>query len=207
LGADADNIRVDLAANHLLVGYGSGAIAVVDLRDNRKIKTFALKAHPESFQLDAASGRLFANLPNTRTIAVLDGSKGEENATWPVRHGGNFPMALDHERKRVLVVFRNPAKFAAFDWQTGTLVREVDTCGDADDVFLDTKRNRVYVTCGAGFIDVLTAEDAKYSRVARIATVSGARTGFFVPEMDRLLLAVRARFTDPAAIWVYRTAP
>jgi YVTN family beta-propeller protein len=207
LGADADNIRVDLAANHLLVGYGSGAIAVIDLRDNGKIKAFALKAHPESFQLDAASGQIFVNLPNTRTVAVLDENTGKEVALWPLRHGGNFPMALDPERHRVLVAFRNPAKLAAYDWQSGGLVSEVDICGDADDLFIDPKRNRIYVTCGAGFIDVLTANDPKYPRQARIPTVSGARTGLFVPEMDRLLLAVRSRSTEPAAIWVYRTLP
>jgi len=207
LGADADNIRVDLGANRILVGYGSGAIAVVDLQDNAKTKTFALKAHPESFQFDAASGQLFVNLPNTRTIAVLDANTGKEEHTWPLRHGGNFPMALDPERKRVLVAFRNPAKLAAFDWQTSGLLSEVDICGDADDLFLDRKRNRVYVTCGAGFIDVLTADDAKYARVTRVPTVAGARTGLFVPEMDRLLLGVRAGFKQPAAIWVYRTAP
>jgi DNA-binding beta-propeller fold protein YncE len=207
LGADADNIRVDLAANHLLVGYGSGAIAVIDLQDNGKIKAFALKAHPESFQLDAASGQIFVNLPNTRTIAVLDESTGKEGALWPLRHGGNFPMALDPERHRVLVAFRNPAKLAAYDWQSGSLVSEVDICGDADDLFVDPKRNRIYATCGAGFIDVLTADDPKYPRQARIPTVSGARTGLFVPEMDRLLLAVRSRLTEPAAIWVYRTLP
>src|ERR1700740_2657840 len=39
LGADADNIRVDLPANRILVGFGSGAIAVVDLRENAKSKT------------------------------------------------------------------------------------------------------------------------------------------------------------------------
>src|SRR5262249_8889134 len=105
LGADADNIRAALAAKHHLVALCSGAIAVVDLRDNAKIKTFALKAHPESFQLDAASGQLFVNLPNTRTIAVLDANTGKEKHTWPLRHGGNFPMALDPERKRVLVAF------------------------------------------------------------------------------------------------------
>src|SRR5262249_18426216 len=149
LCADADNIRADLAANHILVGFGSGAIAVVDLRDNAKIETFALKAHPESFQLDAASGQLFVNLPNTRTIAVLDANTGKEEHTWPLRHGGNFPMALDPERKRVLVAFRNPAKLAAFDWQTSGLLSEVDICGDADDLFVDQKLNRIYVTCGA----------------------------------------------------------
>ena len=69
LGADADNIRADLPANRILVGFGSGAIAAIDLRDNANTKTFALKAHPESFQLDAASGQIFVNVPNARTIA------------------------------------------------------------------------------------------------------------------------------------------
>jgi DNA-binding beta-propeller fold protein YncE len=206
LGADADNIRADLPANRILVGFGSGAIAAIDLRDNAKTKTFALKAHPESFQLDAASGQVFVNVPNARTIAVLDVNTGKEAQTWPLRHGGNFPMALDSDRKRVLVAFRNPAKLAAFDWEIGGLASEVDVCGDADDLFVDRKLNRIYVTCGAGFIDVLTTADAKYSRVARIPTVAGARTGLFVPEMDRLLLGVRAGFKEPAAIWVYRTA-
>src|SRR5262249_26996130 len=154
LGADADNIRADVPANRILVGFGSGAIATIDLRNNAKTKTFALKAHPENFQLDAASGLLFVNVPNARTIVVLDASTGKEAHTWPLRHGGNFPMALDPERKRVLVAFRNPAKLAAFDWQIGGPASEVDICGDADDLFVDQKLNRIYVTCGAGFIDV-----------------------------------------------------
>jgi DNA-binding beta-propeller fold protein YncE len=207
LGADADNIRADLPANRILVGFGGGAIAVIDLRDNAKTKTFALKAHPESFQLDAASGQVFVNVPNARTIAVLDANTGKETHTWPTRHGGNFPMALDPGRKRVLVAFRNPAKLAAFDWEIGGLASEVDICGDADDLFVDQKLSRIYVICGAGSIDVLRADDAKYSRIARVPTAKGARTGLFVPEIDRLLLGVRAGFKEPAAIWVYRTAP
>ena len=207
LGADADNIRVDLPANRILVGFGSGAIAAIDLRENAKSKTFALKVHPESFQLDAASRQLFVNLPNARTIAVLDANTGKEAHTWPLRHGANFSMALDPDRKRVLVAFRNPAKLAAFDWEIGGLASEVDICGDADDLFVDQKLKRVYVTCGAGFIDVLRADDARYARLARVPTVAGARTGLFVPEMDRLLVGVRAGFKEPAAIWVYRTAP
>jgi hypothetical protein len=116
-------------------------------------------------------------------------------------------MTLDAERQRVLVVFRSPPKFAAFSWQTGDVVSEIDTCGDADDLFLDAKRKLIYITCGTGFIDVLKADDLKYSRVTRIGTVAGARTGLFVPDMDRLFLAVRARAAEPAAIWIYRVAP
>ena len=89
----------------------------------------------------------------------------------------------------------------------GGLASEVDICGDADDLFVDQKLKRVYVTCGAGFIGVLRADGARYARLARVPTVAGARTGLFVPEMDRLLVGVRAGFKEPAAIWVYRTAP
>jgi DNA-binding beta-propeller fold protein YncE len=206
LGAEADNIRVDLPDSRLLVGYGSGSIGTIDLRNNSKVESFPLKAHPESFQLDAGTHQIFVNLPNNRAIAVLDATTGRQRATWPLAHGGNFPMALDTERQRVLVVFRSPPKFTAFSWQTGDVVSELDACGDADDLFLDAKRKVIYITCGTGFIDVLKADDLKYSRVTRIGTVSGARTGLFVPEMDRLFLAVRARASEPASIWIYRVA-
>src|SRR5215813_4898181 len=97
LGADADNIRADLPANRILVGFGNGAFAAIDLRDNANTKTFALKAHPESFQLDAASSQIFVNVPKARTIAVLDANTGKEAHTWSLRRGANFPMALDPE--------------------------------------------------------------------------------------------------------------
>jgi Uncharacterized conserved protein len=207
LGADADNIRLDLPDTRLLVGYGSGGIGTIDLRSNNKVDSFPLQAHPESFQLDAGTHQIFVNLPNNRAIAVLDATTGRQRATWSLVHGGNFPMALDTERQRVLVAFRSPPKFGAFSWQSGDVVSEVDTCGDADDLFFDAKRKLIYITCGTGFIDVLRAEDSKYSRLTRIPTVTGARTGLFVPDMERLFLAVRARAREPASIWVYRVAP
>ncbi|MGH6684043.1 MAG: YncE family protein [Pseudolabrys sp.] len=205
LGSDADNIRVDAATGRLLVGQGDGAIAVIALPSNSKDKMFPLKAHPESFQLDAAKSRIFVNVPNKRAIVVLDSRTGEARSNWQMKHGANFAMALDNERQRVLVVFRSPAKLAAFSAQSGATLSEADTCGDADDLFLDPKRGRIYVSCGAGFLNVLNAQD--FARLARIPTVSGARTAFFMPETDRLLLGVRARSGEPAAIWVYRAVP
>jgi len=38
-------------------------------------------------------------------------------------------------------------------------------------------------------------------------TAAGARTALFVPEPDRLFLAVPARAGTPAAIWVYHPTP
>jgi DNA-binding transcriptional regulator YbjK len=89
----------------------------------------------------------------------------------------------------------------------GSLIASPDICGDADDLFVDAKRRRVYVSCGEGFLDVLDSAQGTYRRVARIATVPGARTSLFVPEMDRLMLAARASGNEPAAIWVSQPTP
>jgi hypothetical protein len=119
--------------------------------------------------------------------------------------GANFPMALDEDAQRVLVAFRSPAKLGVFSARDGESIASVELCGDADDLFADVKRGRVYVSCGEGFLDVLDARD--YRRLARVPTVRGARTSYYVPSMDRLFLAVRAASLEPAAVWVYRPVP
>ena len=121
--------------------------------------------------------------------------------------GGNYPMALDESAKHVIVAFRDPARLAVFVMDDGATVAVRETCGDSDDVFFDAKRKRVYVVCGAGFIDVFDAQAAVYQRLARIPTVSGARTGLFIPSLDLLAIAVRASGKQPAAIWLYRVTP
>jgi DNA-binding beta-propeller fold protein YncE len=207
LGDDADNIRLDLPANRIVVGYGGGGLAVIDAASSRKIADIPLSAHPEGFQLDAGNNRIYVNLPRAQTIAVVDGHGGKQSGTWPTRiAGGNFPMALEQRARHVLVAFRSPAKLGAFSMDDGSLIASPDICGDADDVFVDANRRRVYISCGEGFLDVLDAVQA-YRRVARVATVAGARTSLFVPEMDRLMLAVRASGREAAAVWVYQPAP
>jgi YVTN family beta-propeller protein len=207
LGSDADNIRLDAESQKLVIGYGSGALAVVDLASNEKAATYPLKAHPESFQIDVRSNRIVVNLPSARAIAVLDNKTGKELASWPMSHGGNYAMAIDRDNTRVFTVFRSPSKLTAFSYDTGAVVAEVDVCGDADDVFLDAKRKRLYVSCGAGFVDVFDAAAISPRRLAHLVSVDGARTSLFVPELDRLYIAVRARSGQGAAVWVYRASP
>ena len=74
-------------------------------------------------------------------------------------------------------------------------------------MFVDAKRRRVYVSCGEGLIDVLDSERNAYRRIARIPTVAGARTSLFVPELDRLMLAVRASSGEPASVWIFQPVP
>jgi YVTN family beta-propeller protein len=208
LGDDADNVRVDPTVKRVFVGYGRGGIATIDPTTRTKIGDFPLPVHPEGFQLDRANNQIIVNVPRARAIAVLDGSSGQPKALWPVKEGGaNFPMAIDQEAQRVLVAFRAPGRLAAFSALTGESVASVELCGDADDLFVDAKRSRIYVSCGEGFLYVFDARAGDYRRLARVPTPRGARTSYYVPSMDRLFLAVRAASLEPAAVWVYRPVP
>jgi hypothetical protein len=208
LGSDADNIRVDAATKRVFIGYGSGALAVIDPSTRSKIGDIPVKAHPEAFQIDPDTGQIFVNVPDAHGIAVVDRVSQKQIGKWPTPDkGANFPMALDPIRRQVLVIFRAPAELGVFSMMGGKLIAAIETCGDADDLFIDAKRARVYVSCGAGFLDVFEPKGTAYRRIARIPTASGARTSFFVPELDRLLVAVRASSESPAAIWVFRPIP
>ncbi|WP_284261712.1 hypothetical protein [Bradyrhizobium iriomotense] len=105
-------------------------------------------------------------------------------------------MAIDRERHRLLVAFRNPPGLGVLAPADGKSIATVDTCGDVDDLFVDAGRKRVYVSCGQGYVDVLEANGMAYHRISRIPTVAGARTSLFVPEMDRLIVAARESFAE-----------
>ncbi len=208
LGADADNIRIDAWRNRIVVGYGKGALAVIDPASRRKVGDLRLDGHPESFQFDETGGRIFVNVPSADQIAGLDVVTGKKVTLFEGAGAtANFAMALDAEDHRLVVAFRTPPRLVSFDASTGRRQASLETCRDADDVFVDARRHHVYVSCGEGMIDVFGRDGGSYARIGHIPTVAGARTSLFVPALDRLYLAVRATLSEPAAIWVFRPSP
>jgi DNA-binding beta-propeller fold protein YncE len=205
LDDDADNIRIDRDQSRIYVGAGSGNLAIIDAAAFKKVGEVELKGHPESFQLESNGSRIYVNVPDAKEVAIVDRKTSKQIASWPTaKLKSNYPMALDAQRKRVLVAFRQPATLVSFDAASGAIRERVDICGDADDVFVDTKRSYIYVACGQGVLDVLSNAGEQTTRVARIETSQGARTALFSPDLDRLFLAVRATGAEGAAIWVYR---
>jgi DNA-binding beta-propeller fold protein YncE len=208
LGADADNVRIDPKAGRVIIGYGQGALAIIDPASRRKTNEIRIARHPEGFQLDADTSRIFVNVPDERSVVVIDTNTAKQVAVWPqVGRGGNFPMALDPLRRQVLAVFRRPAVLVIFSMADGAEVAKLPVCGDSDDVFVDARRQRAYVSCGEGFVDVVDLAAAPIVRVAHIPTALGARTALFIPDLDRLAVAAPARGKAPAAIWLFRPIP
>jgi hypothetical protein len=199
--------RVAIAAALLLptaIRLGAQPIETPPLRLETKILLGDVKGRIDHMAINPIRNRLFVAELGNDSVGIVDLAVGK------VIHriaGGDFPMALDEMARRIFVAFRAPAKLGAFSVADGQSVKRVDLCGDADDLFLDAKRQRAYVSCGEGFIDAFDTGDAEYRRLARIPTVPGARTAYFEPSTDRLFLAVRATSSEPAAIWVFRAGP
>jgi hypothetical protein len=57
LGDDADNVRIGTSRNQVLMGYGKGALAVIDPVGPSKTADIRLKAHPEGFLIDETEPR------------------------------------------------------------------------------------------------------------------------------------------------------
>ena len=202
---DADNVRYDGGAKKIYVGFGSGAIAIIDASDGKQVGSIKLSAHPEAFELEKNGRRIFVNVPNARNVAVIDQDKAAVTATWKTDLAfGNFPMALDETNHRLFVGCRFPSKLVVLNTDSGTFVTKIDISNDSDEIFYDSKRHRIYAVCGAGKIDMIEQTDPNnYRRSSETETATGARTGLFVPELDALFIGVPHHCSQQAEVRVY----
>lgn len=208
---DVDNLRYDAGNKRVYVGYGddeTGAIGTVDATTNERLdEEYKLGSHPESFQLETAGPNIYVNLPELKQIAVINRST-RAISRWPMTLEHNFPMALDEANHRLFVATHEPARFAVFDTNSGRLVASFPCAQDADDIYYDSARKRIYAPGGEGYISVFQQQDADhYQLLTKVPSALGARTaGYFGKGrkgFDRFFLAVPARADHGAEMWIY----
>lgn len=202
---DADNLRLDSRTGRVYVGFGTG-LAALDPSTMRVVERMELPGHAEAFALATTGPEIYVNVPTSSRVVVVDRRSGKTTASWEVAPASrNFPMALDEPGHRLFVAARQPASLLVYDTSTGRRVSQLPLCGDADDLFFDAQRRRLYAVCGEGGVDIVIEGDADRYEVARhIRTAPGARTGLFVPSLDKLFVAAPAREGEPAQVLVYR---
>ena len=212
---DSDNLRYDSRGKRVIVGYagakqlrkrteGTGGLGFLDPNGN-KTGDVVIDAHPESFRLEESGNRIFVNVPDKREIEVIDRVKLNVLARWPVTSAeGNFPMALDEAHHRLFVATWTPSRMLVFDTETGKEITAGETAGPSDDLFYDSRRGRVYVLTGAGFLEVFQDRDHNhFDRVAHYVTPPHTQTGLFVPEWGKLFAAAQGQGAQSAEIRVY----
>lgn len=203
LGSDADNVRYDPLSNRVYVGYGDGAIAVIDVSKFRKLAEIKLPAHPESFQLD--DKRIYVNVPEAHEIDVINLERSSVETKWKIKDASsNFPMALDKVNHRLFIGCRHPAKLLVVDTENGKTVASLNIDSDTDDLNYDSSSKQLLVSCGSGKVDIIKQIDQnKYKIISVINTRSGARTSLFIPELKQLIVAAPAITGKEAELLIY----
>jgi hypothetical protein len=190
---DADNVRYDLASNLLYVGYGRGALAIIDPDKAVKLAEIPLDGHPESFQLERDGDRIFVNVPTAAEIEVVDRQKRSVLTRWRLTAAAdNFPLALDEANERLFVGCRKPARLLVLNAASGKVVANLRACGDTDDLFYDSAAKEIYLS---------------YKEFPTIATPPGSRTSLFLPTNRTLFVAVPHRGSQRAQILMFRALP
>ena len=207
-GADPDNVRYDATSNKIFVGFGEddGGIAMVDPSTDQRVgEVYKTGGHPESFQVEATGGHIFANVPDAGNVVESIDRKTGAVSKWPLKNlRGNYAMGLNEADHRLFTVTRKTPMLVVLDTHDGHEVTRLRAAGECDDVFFDESRKRIYVIGGEGSITVIQQNDPDhYELIANVPTAVGIRTGYFFAKRDRFYVGVPAKGNEPAQIWTY----
>jgi DNA-binding beta-propeller fold protein YncE len=205
---EADNLRLDETTGKLFVGYKEG-LAVLDIEAMKKVGEIKLAGHPGGFVFEKLGSRLFVNVPFARHVAVIDRKTMNVTATWELGQAElNFPIAMDETHQRLFIGCRKPKMLVAFNSDDGKIVFNHECCGDADDMWFDTAKGRLYLTGGGGCINIFERQQNEYPLVETLASGFYARTSLWVPTQNKLYVAIpwRGRY-QPPQVKVFEAQP
>ncbi len=106
--------------------------------------------------------------------------------------------------------YRHPSRLAAVNRRSGQQEFIVAMADDADDLFYDESRQRIYASCGGGyssegFINIFqVAPNTSLLKIASIPTRSGARTSLYSSQLNLLIVSEPSGLLHEARLAVYK---
>jgi len=215
---DADGITYDPVTQYVYIENGGKdagnteycLVSVIDTANRKNIGDIRVDgAELEAMAVEHSGTRLYVNMKTLKQVGIIDRNKRQVISTWPIPGAGvNTPLALDEMHHRLFVGAREPAEVVVFDTDTGKIIAKIPCVGEADDMFYDEARKRIYVTGDEGFISIIAQADADhYESMAKLRTRPGARNSLFVPELGRFFVAVPSEGKKEAELLVFQVEP
>jgi DNA-binding beta-propeller fold protein YncE len=208
---DADSIGYDASKKYLYIDNGGrdvhqsySTFSVIDTNSNKKIEDMKIDGDTlEAMALDAYRPRIYINDKANNEVIVVDRWKNTIVAKWPITLAkANVTMALDEQRQRLFVGCRD-GKLMVLDSNTGKELQTLSITPGVDDTIYDPKSKRLYAI-GGGVVDVYDQIGMdKYVSRGGVSTGSKARTGRFVPQLNRLFIAVPQEGTNNARVDIF----
>ncbi len=162
--------------------------------------TIPLAGTAETGQADSALGRVFVNIEDKDSVDVIDITKHEVVANWPVAPASSpTGMAIDPASHRLFV--GGGKALVMLDDNTGKVVANVPICNGTDATFFDPGPRLVFVSCSDGHVTIAHMDSPeKLSVVQTLETAPRSRTMALDPSTHRIYLsAVKLPPPDPNA--------
>jgi DNA-binding beta-propeller fold protein YncE len=198
-GENPDAILYDATSHRVFTFNGRGRNATaVDARTDAVIGTIALDAKPE-FAVSDGKGRIYVNLEDKNSLAVIDPQKLSVTSVWPIS-GCEAPsgLAIDAGGQHLFPVCANKV-MALMDAASGHVLGTAPIGEGVDAAAFDPGSGLAFASCGEGTLTVVRRSASGAPEAAQsVPTRRGARTLALDARTHRIYL-VTADFGAPPA--------
>ena len=202
LPADTDEAVFDPADGYFYIESGSGEpggkthlLNIIDTKNFKLVGIISLPGRAsEAMAIDHEGNKLYVNNTGTSEVIVVDLKTHDILSKWSLPGASHLNgLALDKANHRVFSATRQPAQFWVLDTDTGKIVATMPCTEYNDHMIFDAARKRIYIT-GTDKATVIDQRDADhYVRVADVPTAYRAKTSIFIPELNRIYIAVSGK--------------
>jgi len=204
-GANPDAILYEPKSAEVWTFNGRGRSATAFEAKTGKVITaaIALDGKPETGVADADANRVYVNLEDKNSIAVIDIKEHKVVANWPIAPGtGATGLAIDQALHRLIVGCGN-SKMVMMDSTNGKVVASVDCGQGVDAAAFDPGTHLGFVSGGgSGTVTVAKVEADKLTVVQTLTTERGARTMTVDTKTHRIYLSNAKSRTDATSFKV-----
>ena len=177
---DADGIIYDAGSDRILVSAGDSNSLItfkpdIDPKAGKIEEPIPLGGAPEFLAADGA-GKVYVNLEDKDTVAVVDLKTRKVIARWPVAPGGSpVGLAIDTTHHTLVIGCRKPTKMIVMSTQSGKVVANLPIGTGVDAVKTDS--GEYFASAGDGTLTVVGASSpGTYNIVQTVKTPVGAKT-------------------------------
>jgi DNA-binding beta-propeller fold protein YncE len=208
--ANPDAILFEPGEQTIYTFNGRGHSATIfEAKTGKVLANVPLDGKPETGVADSVAGKVYVNLEDKSTIAVLDTKTHQVTARWPIAPGASATgLAIDTEHHRLVIGCGNQ-NMVLMDSTSGKVVDSVKCGQGVDAAAFDPANQLAFVSAGASGNVTIAHLDSpdKLSVVQTLTTERGARTMTVDPKTHRIYLSNAKNRQDPNSFKVLVYAP
>jgi sugar lactone lactonase YvrE len=186
------------------------SVSVLDAKTGEVKTRIAAGGKTEEFRVDKKASKLFINVRGPSVVAVIDLDKNEVVERFKLtKTEANGPLAYDSKAGLLFVGCGGTAPMIiAVDVKTGKELASVVIPAGIDNLHYDSKRDRLYASCGDGVVAVVEKKGDGYELIAKVETAKKAKTSAYHSGSGRLYVGVpQVEGTDAPQVFVYEARP